>query len=56
MPTGPSVTVMPSPGKPFEEFQADDAICRQWASQQIGQTPQAAANQSTIKERLLAQL
>jgi hypothetical protein len=48
IPTGPSVTVMPPPGKPFEEFQADDAICRQWAGQQIGQTPQEAANRSTV--------
>ena len=47
IPTGPSVRVMPAPGKPFEEFQADDAICRQWAAQQIGQTPQEAANRST---------
>ena len=47
MPTGPSVTVLPTPGKPFEVFQADDVVCRQWASQQIGQTPQEAANQST---------
>ena len=47
IPTGPSVRVMPAPGKPFEEFQADDAICRQWAAQQIGQSPQEAANQST---------
>lgn len=47
VPTGPSVMVMPPPGKPFEEFQADDAVCRQWAAQQIGQTPQEAANKST---------
>ena len=36
IPTGPSVTVWPGPGKPFEVFQSDDAVCRQWASQQIG--------------------
>ncbi len=47
IPTGPSVMVLPPPGKPFEQFQADDAICRQWAAQQIGVTPQEAANQST---------
>jgi len=47
MPAGPSVRVMPAPGKPFEEFQADDAICRQWAGQQIGMTPQQTVNQST---------
>ena len=46
-PTGPSVMVMPAPGKPFEQFQADDGVCRQWAAQQIGATPGAPANQNT---------
>ena len=36
IPPGPSVTVMPSPGKPFEVFQSDDAACRGWAQQQSG--------------------
>ena len=47
VPTGPTVAVFPSPGKPFEQFQADDAVCRQWAAQQIGVTPQETVNQST---------
>jgi len=47
MPTGPSVMVLPPPGKSFEQFQADDAICRGWAAQQIGGTPQDVANQNT---------
>ncbi len=47
VPTGPTVAVFPSPGKPFEQFQADDAVCRQWAAQQIGATPQETVNQST---------
>jgi hypothetical protein len=47
LPTGPSVRVLPGEGKPFEQFQADDAICRQWASQQIGNSPQQTANQNT---------
>ncbi len=47
MPTGPSVTVYPRPGKPFEVFQADDYACRQWALQQIGgASPSQTANQS----------
>jgi hypothetical protein len=49
IPTGPSVMVMPGAGKSFEQFQADDAVCRQWASQQIGISPQEAAGQSTAK-------
>jgi hypothetical protein len=47
LPTGPSVTVLPGSGKSFEEFQSDDAICRQWAGQQTGMSPQDTANQST---------
>lgn len=44
LPIGPSVRVLPGDGKPFEEFQADDAICRQWAGQQIGISPQETVN------------
>lgn len=47
VPTGPSVMVLPAPGKPFEVFQAEDANCRRWASQQIGMTPQEIVNQNT---------
>ena len=42
IPTGPSVTVWPGPGKPSEEFQSDDAVCRQWASQRAGPQPSEA--------------
>jgi hypothetical protein len=47
LPTGPSVLVMPGPGKTFEQFQADDAVCRQWAGQQMGRSPQETINQDT---------
>jgi hypothetical protein len=47
MPTGPTVMVLPGPGKPFEVFQADEFNCRQWAQQQIGGTsPSQTANQN----------
>ncbi len=46
LPTGPSVMVLPTQGKPFEVFQAEDAVCRSWARQQIGMSPQETANQS----------
>ncbi len=47
MPTGPNVTVLPGPGKPFEVFMADDTVCRQWAQQQIGGTsPSENANKN----------
>jgi hypothetical protein len=48
VPTGPSVMVLPGPGKPFEVFQADDVLCRRWAEQQIGVSPQEAVNQNTV--------
>ncbi len=47
IPKGPSVMALPGEGKSFEQFQADDAICRQWAAQQIGLSPQETANQNT---------
>lgn len=36
MPTGPSVAIMPASGKPFEVFQNDNALCMQYAHDQIG--------------------
>lgn len=48
-PNGPSVMVLPGKDKSFEAFQTDDAVCKQYASSQIGYgTPGAAANQSAI--------
>ena len=47
MPTGPSVRVLPTPGKPFEQFLAEDSICRQWAEQRIGMNAQDTANRNT---------
>jgi YMGG-like Gly-zipper len=48
VPTGPSVMVLPPAGKPFDEFRAEDATCRQWASQSIGVSPQQTINQNTL--------
>jgi hypothetical protein len=56
VPLGPSVMVLPGTGKPFEQFQADDAVCRQWAAQQTGTTPQGAAESSTGKSAVLGTL
>lgn len=35
-PTGPSVMALPGTGKNFEQFRADDAVCRQFALEQVG--------------------
>ena len=53
VPTGPSMMVLPAQGKPFEVFQAEDAICRQWASQQAGVTPGQAATQSGVSSAVI---
>jgi hypothetical protein len=42
-PTGPSVMVLPGLGKSFEQFNSDDAVCRQWGLQATGRTPAEAA-------------
>ncbi len=47
VPTGPSVMVLPGSTKSFEQFQADDAACRQWAAQQTGTTAGKASTGST---------
>ncbi len=47
LPAGPSVRVLPAPRKSFEEFQADDAICRQWAAERLGMSPQETVNTNT---------
>ena len=47
LPSGPSVLVLPAPGKPLEQFQVEDMICRQWAGKQIGLSAQDVANQNT---------
>jgi len=48
IPTGPNVMVLPASGKPFEVFQADDAVCRQYARAQLVLEPAEAASQSAV--------
>ncbi|HYA65641.1 MAG TPA: hypothetical protein VEE84_03080, partial [Burkholderiaceae bacterium] len=47
VPQGPSVRVMPAPGKPFEVFAADDQYCRSYAAQNTGNA-QEAANSAAV--------
>lgn len=50
LPNGPSVLVLPGTGKTFEQFRADDTICRQYALEQIGGTkPNQAADDSMAR-------
>src|SRR5918996_3672907 len=48
VPTGPSVMVLPGTGKNFEQFQVDDATCRQWAAQQTGTTTGQASTNTAV--------
>ena len=38
IPSGPSVLVLPGPGKTLDQFKADDIFCRQWAAQEVART------------------
>jgi hypothetical protein len=48
LPTGPSVMVLPGTLKTFDEFQTDDAVCRQWAALQTGTSRKRAASESAV--------
>ncbi len=53
-PTGPSVMSLPGEGKSFEEFRADDAVCRQYAYEQVGGVAgQQAAESSAVKSAVV---
>jgi hypothetical protein len=47
MPQGPSIMVLPSQGKPFSQFQTEDATCRTWAGRLIDISPAEALNKDT---------
>jgi hypothetical protein len=47
MPTGPSVMVLPGEGKSFDQFRTDDAVCRQFAYEQVGGVAGQQAAQSS---------
>ena len=48
VPVGPSVMVLPGSSKTFDDFQADDWSCREFAHYQTGVTPQHAATSSAV--------
>lgn len=48
LPSGPSMMVLPGSGKDFDAFRYDDGMCRQWAAQQLGTTPQQAATNAGV--------
>lgn len=44
-PMGPTVAVMPAPNKPFDVFREDQAVCMDYANQQVAGGAQQANNQ-----------
>lgn len=54
IPTGPSVMVLPGTGKSFEQFRIDDALCRQFAYEQVGGvTAQQAAQKGAVSSAVI---
>jgi Glycine-zipper domain len=49
LPTGPNVMVLPGVGKPFDQFQVDDVVCRNFAQGQTGMTPGQEKTQNTVQ-------
>ncbi|HLI20297.1 MAG TPA: YMGG-like glycine zipper-containing protein [Stellaceae bacterium] len=50
-PLGPTVAVMPGPNKPFDAFQTDQAVCKQFAEEQVGGPN--AANETGTNQTLI---
>jgi hypothetical protein len=48
VPLGPSMMVLPGNGKTFDQFHADNAVCREWAMQQTG-VKNGASTGSAVK-------
>jgi outer membrane lipoprotein SlyB len=48
VPSGPGVMVLPGSAVTFEQFQADDAMCRAWAEQQCGKSPNQVATEDAV--------
>lgn len=47
-PLGPTVTVLPAPGKPFDVFQGDQALCKDYAEGQVAGGAQRANNSQVL--------
>jgi hypothetical protein len=48
VPTAPSVLVLPGSNKNFNDFRVDEAQCRDYASQQVGGSPNDPAVRSAV--------
>lgn len=54
MPTGPTVMVLPGTGKSFDQFRADDMVCRNYAFESVGGvTASQTATQSGVSSAVV---
>lgn len=53
IPTGPSRMALPGTGKNFDQFQVDDASCRQYALQASGATPTETQENAAVKSAVV---
>lgn len=55
LPTGPSVMVLPGPGKNFDQFRSDELMCKQYAFEQTdGKTPRQASRMSAMESAAIS--
>jgi hypothetical protein len=52
-PQGPSVRVMPAPGKPFDVFVSEDNYCRAYAAQSSGANGPDASGQAAVNSAVV---
>ena len=50
LPLAPSIAVMPAPGKPFDLFVDEEALCRRFAATQAGASSQQAVTESAVTQ------
>ena len=53
LPIGPTRMALPGSGKNFDQFRADDAVCRQFAMESAGVAPAQAQEGSGIKSAVV---
>jgi len=55
-PTGPTIAIMPREGKPFEVFQQEDQQCREFATNAVKDTSNAALKDAVTSAAVAAAL
>ena len=55
-PTGPTVAIMPRDGKPFEVFQQEDQVCREFSANAVKDASNAALKEGVTSAAVAAAL